>query len=87
MALTSRARRSIRSGRVCSLSFPCGSRILRDRFEAGLCQEIERTSDSVAPFVDFIEMRELVSLDLDAKDELGQRGAIKPELLVTDSFV
>ena len=31
-------------------------RILRDRFEGGFCHEIDKTSGSAQPFVNFMEM-------------------------------
>src|ERR1039457_327290 len=47
MALTRRARRSIRVGRASFLGMPCGRRICRDRLDGGFCHGIESSWSSV----------------------------------------
>jgi hypothetical protein len=56
MALTRRARRSVRLGLKMSRDLPCGRRISRARFEGGFCQGIDTTSGSMVPFLCFTEM-------------------------------
>jgi len=60
IAETRRARRSARSGRVCSLTTPCGSRISRLRFDGGFCQETCRVIASVDRSVSFNDMTSLL---------------------------
>jgi len=47
IALISRRRRSMRSGRMFSRSAPVGKRIFRNRFDGGFCQGIDNVAASI----------------------------------------
>jgi hypothetical protein len=82
IALTRRARRSARSGRIFSLSVPCGRRILwkllpRDREDLRLGGSVRWLHGD----------DELVALDINTRDQCSQCSAIKSDLLVIDFFL
>jgi hypothetical protein len=84
MAQTRRARRSAHSGRTFARGVPRGTSILRNRFEDGFCQGIEKTSGSV---VSLVGLSETTSWSLRTCRAIKPHCALRRLLIIGSSAV